>query len=168
MSVWTHELKKGASLINKVKAFFSLSKEMKGLLVETYIQLAKARVAKSKPFSQIAPSLGEHMMETTYEPEPGNKRVLASVSQSVNLMSKYTFWESQCLVKAIAAMRMLEKRNIESTLYLGTGRDEHGKLAAHAWLRSGPYYITGSEGMEKYTVVGKFAKKIPGKDGENK
>ena len=26
--------------------------------------------------------------------------------------------------KAIAAMKMLERRNIESTLYLGTARDE--------------------------------------------
>ena len=57
-------------------------------------------------------------------------------------------------------MRMLEKRGIESTLYLGTARDESGKMIAHAWLRSGPYYITGSEGMERFTVVGKFAKRI--------
>ena len=63
-------------------------------------------------------------------------------------MSRYTFWESQCLVKAIAAMKMLERRQIESTLYLGTAKDENGKLIAHAWLRSGPFYITGAEGME--------------------
>jgi hypothetical protein len=81
-------------------------------------------------------------------------------------MSKYTFWESQCLVKAIAAMKMLEKRNIDSTLYLGTARDESGELVAHAWLRSGPYFVTGSEGKEKYTVVGKFAKKIGGFENE--
>ena len=42
-------------------------------------------------------------------------------------MSRYTFWESQCLVKAIAAMKMLERRQIESTLYLGTAKDENGK-----------------------------------------
>ena len=39
-------------------------------------------------------------------------------------MSRYTFWESQCLVKAIAGMKMLERRHIESTLYLGTAKDE--------------------------------------------
>ena len=75
-------------------------------------------------------------------------------------MSRYTFWESQCLVKAIAAMKMLERRQIESTLYLGTAKDEKGKLIAHAWLRSGPFYITGAEVMEKFTVVSKFAKRI--------
>ena len=56
-------------------------------------------------------------------------------------MSKYTFWESQCLVKAIAGMKMLERRQIESTLYLGTAKDELGKLIAHAWLRSGPFIL---------------------------
>ena len=74
-------------------------------------------------------------------------------------MSRHTFWESQCLVKAIAAMKMLERRQIESTLYLGTAKDENGNLIAHAWLRSGPFYITGVEAMEKFTVVSKFAKK---------
>jgi hypothetical protein len=78
-------------------------------------------------------------------------------------MSRYTIWESQCLVKAIAAMKMLEKRQIESTLYLGTAREESGELIAHAWLRSGPYYITGYEEMARFTVVGKFAKKLGGK-----
>ncbi|HZH61909.1 MAG TPA: lasso peptide biosynthesis B2 protein, partial [Metabacillus sp.] len=106
--------------------------------------------------------LGEHMKETSFEQILSNKKVLSSVSQAIHIMSRYTFWESQCLVKAIAAMKMLEKRNIESTLYLGTARDESGELIAHAWLRSGPYYITGSEGMEKFTVVGKFAKKTGG------
>ena len=68
--------------------------------------------------------------------------------------------ESECLVKAIAGMKMLEKRNIESTLYLGTAKDENGELIAHAWLRSGPFYISGAEVMERFTVVAKFAKEM--------
>ena len=68
---------------------------------------------------------------------------LSNISQAIHIMSRYTFWESQCLVKAIAAMKMLERRQIESTLYLGTAKDENGKLIAHAWLRSGPFYING-------------------------
>ncbi|WP_338789129.1 lasso peptide biosynthesis B2 protein [Metabacillus sp. FJAT-53654] len=132
------------------------------LLVESFFYLGLGRYLKSIPFSKVAPTLGQHMEETTFDPSDSNKKVLSSVSQAIHIMSRYTFWESQCLVKAFAAMKMLEKRQIESTLYLGTARDESGELLAHAWLRSGPYYITGSEGMEKFTVVGKFAKKIGG------
>lgn len=135
---------------------------MKGLLLESYFYLGIGRYLKSISFSKVAPSLGKHMDETTFDLYTENKKFLFSVSQAIQIMSRYTFWESQCLVQAIAAMKMLEKRQIESTLYLGTARDETGELIAHAWLRSGPYYITGAEGKEKFTVVGKFAKKIGG------
>lgn len=134
----------------------------KWLLLESFFYLGLGRYLKSIPFSKVAPTLGQHMEETTFDSSATNRKVLASVSQAVHIMSRYTIWESQCLVKAIAAMKMLEKRQIESTLYLGTARDESGELIAHAWLRSGPYYITGYEEMERFTVVGKFAKKIGG------
>jgi Transglutaminase-like superfamily len=134
----------------------------KGLLLESLFYLGLGRYLKSIPFSKVAPSLGQHMEETTFDPSATNKKVLSSVSQAIHIMSRYTIWESQCLVKAIAAMKMLEKRQIESTLYLGTARDESGELIAPAWLRSGPYYITGFEEMARFTVVGKFAKKLGG------
>ncbi len=147
--------------MRKLKLLLEADWNTKRLLVETYFRLAWARYLKSVPFSTVAPSLGANMRETTFDrPSAGDQRVLAAVSQAVHITSKYTFWESQCLVKAMAAMKMLEKRNIESTLYLGTGKDENGKLIAHAWLRSGPFYITGAEVMNQFTVVGKFAKTL--------
>jgi hypothetical protein len=57
-------------------------------------------------------------------------------------------------------MKMLERRNIESTVYLGTAKDENGKLIAHAWLRSGSFILTGSEEMSRFVVVSKFAKQV--------
>ncbi|MDQ0859297.1 hypothetical protein QFZ72_002776 [Bacillus sp. V2I10] len=152
--------------MNKLVLLHSMDLKTKLLLAESFFYLGLGRYLKSIPFSKVAPSLGQHMEETAYETINFNKKTIASVSQAINIMSKYTFWESQCLVKAIAAMKMLEKRNIESTLYLGTARDESGELVAHAWLRSGPYFVTGSEGKENYTVVGKFAKKIGGLENE--
>lgn len=98
------------------------------------------------------------MVETTFDINPSNRKFLAHISQTVRMMSRYTFFESECLVQAIAAMKMLERRKIESTLYLGTAKDETGKFIAHAWLRSGPFYITGNHGREEFTVVQKFAK----------
>lgn len=144
--------------IQKIKLFGSLNWEIKLLYLEAFVLLGWARILKLLPFSKVAPRLGIYMKETPEITNNSSRATLGSISQAVHIMSKYTFWESQCLVKAIAAMRMLEKRGIESTLYLGTAKDEKGKLIAHAWLRSGPFYITGSEGMEKFTVVSKFAK----------
>lgn len=140
--------------------FLSLNSRMKRLLLESFIYLGWARLVKIFPFSKVAPFLGEQMEETGIILQSSHKEELANISQALHIMSRYTFWESQCLVKAIAAMKMLEKRQIESTLYLGMAKDESGELIAHAWLRSGPFYITGFEEMRKFTVVSKFAKKI--------
>ncbi|MEW5595548.1 lasso peptide biosynthesis B2 protein [Peribacillus frigoritolerans] len=148
------------NVLRKVRSFIMLSKETKLLLIEAFIYLGEARFLKRMPFSKVAPLLGEQMMETSLNPEHFNREVLASISKAIHIMSRYTFWESQCLVKAIASMKMLEKRNIESTLYLGTAKDENGELIAHAWLRSGSFYISGAEGMDRFTVVAKFAKRI--------
>lgn len=115
---------------------------------------------KSITFSKVAPSLGDYMNETSVAQIQQHEDTLKEVSEAISIMSRYTFWESQCLVKAIAGMKMLEKRDIESTLYLGTAKDNSGALIAHAWLRSGSFYVTGSEGMEKFTVVGSFAKRL--------
>ncbi|WHY85210.1 lasso peptide biosynthesis B2 protein [Neobacillus novalis] len=147
-------------VLRMIKIFWLLDMNIKLLLVEAFILLGWARLLKSMSFSKVAPSLGEHMNETTLNLDESKKQLLKNVSEAVNIMSRYTFWESMCLVKAIAAMKMLERRQVESTIYLGTAKDETGKLIAHAWLRSGPFYITGGEVMDQFVIVSKFAKKI--------
>jgi hypothetical protein len=139
--------------------FNSLDPKTKLIFLEAYLFLAWARILKMMPFSKVAPTLGNHMKETSQKYIESNNDILKDVSYALHIVSSYTFWESQCLVKAFAGMKMLHRRGIESTLYLGTTRDETGKMIAHAWLRSGPFYISGAEGMEKFTVVSMFAKR---------
>jgi hypothetical protein len=150
----------GKLIVIRLRQFLSFDRHTKLLFIEAYILLAWARILKGIPFEKVAPMLGKQMYETSYKTEDYDKKLLGHVSQAVNIMSRYTVWESMCLVKAIAAMKMLERRKIECTLYLGMARDETGNMIAHAWLRSGSFYITGFENMEKFTVVNKFARKI--------
>ncbi|WP_026694364.1 lasso peptide biosynthesis B2 protein [Peribacillus kribbensis] len=145
--------------MRKLKTFIFLDIETKWLLIESFIFLGWARFLKMLPFSKVAPALGIQMVETSFSDHSNNK-CLKKVSSAIHIMSSYTFWESKCLVKAVAAMKMLERRKIESTLYFGTAKDDTGQMIAHAWLRSGSIYVTGSEGMEQFTVVSHFAKKI--------
>src|SRR5690625_2985965 len=147
-------------MIRKARIFLSLDRKLKRIFIEAYFYLGWARILKAIPFSKVASSLGDPMIETDFTLESENRKVLSDISQALKLMSRYTLWESKCLVQAIAGMKMLERRHIESTLYLGTAKDENGVLIAHAWLRSGPFYITGSEGKENFTIVHKFAKNM--------
>ncbi|HDR7323057.1 MULTISPECIES: lasso peptide biosynthesis B2 protein [Bacillus] len=148
------------NIVKRLRVFLLLNMETKLLFLEAFIFLGWARVLKSITFAKVAPSLGDYMNETSVAQIQQHEDTLKEVSEAISIMSRYTFWESQCLVKAIAGMKMLEKRDIESTLYLGTAKDNSGELIAHAWLRSGSFYVTGSEGMEKFTVVGSFAKRL--------
>ncbi|SFL10847.1 Transglutaminase-like superfamily protein [Paenibacillus sp. 1_12] len=148
------------NILKKIKTFFSLEMTTMLLIIEAFIYLGWARILKSMPFAKVASTLGVPMNETPLSNNPSNSKLLTHISTAIHITSAHTFWESKCLVRAIAGMKMLERRQIESTLYLGTAKDESGKMIAHAWLRSGPFYITGAEEMQKFIVVGKFARTI--------
>jgi hypothetical protein len=152
------------AILNKIRKFLLLDTRTMLLFAEAFLYLGWARILISLPFAKVAPALGVPMQETTNTPMKNNAAALVKVHDAIHIMSRHTFWKSKCLVKAIAALKMLERRQIESTLYLGTARDESTKMIAHAWLRSGPYYITGADGMERFGVVGKFAKRIRNKE----
>ncbi|MEK0315285.1 lasso peptide biosynthesis B2 protein [Cohnella sp. 56] len=155
-------------LQKKWKSFMRMSMEQKLLLVEAYLLLGWARLLKLLPFSKVAPWLGAAMAETSHILSTEHEQTIRRVSKAIHKMSPYTWWESQCLVKAVAAMIMLHRRGVDSTLYLGTAKDEDGRLIAHAWLRSGAYYLTGANEMNKFIVVGKFAHTVPEQRGRRR
>jgi hypothetical protein len=78
------------------------------------------------------------------------------IAYHVNRIAEHTPWESKCLVRALTAQKLLTKKKISSTLYLGVKKDGE-KMVAHAWIRTGGFYATGGTG-EGYTVVAKFRK----------
>jgi len=101
--------------------------------------------------------LGEEGAESgTDTPDEGSRRDIRTVTHRVAQVARRVPWESKCLVQAMVAQRLLRGYGINSTLYLGVGRDkEDNKMIAHAWVRSGPYYVCGGAG-KGYAVVAKF------------
>ncbi|CAH8705345.1 lasso peptide biosynthesis B2 protein [Paenibacillus thiaminolyticus] len=128
------------------------------LFAEAFLYLGWARILLYFPFAKISPLLGRRSMETPEVHDPSHTKTMKHIRSAIQIVSRHTFWESKCLVRAMAGMKMLEKRNLHSTLYLGTGKNKNGELIAHAWLRSGSIYITGAEMMKQFVVVEKFAK----------
>jgi Ca2+-dependent lipid-binding protein len=82
-------------------------------------------------------------------------RYVKKVSYAVNQVCNKTRWESKCLVRALTAQKLLKRKKLPSTLYLGCGRDENGQMIAHAWIRCGQMYVTGGDGHQ-YAIVDKF------------
>ena len=134
-------------------------------LLETLCLLAIARlVIVVLPFRWVAPYLGQRMAETPIENlQLEQQQQLRQVAWAIRKLSPHTPWQSKCLVQAIAAKYMLQRRHINSTLYLGVmrnGVDDQSSpepLKAHAWLRSGRMLLTGGQGYKQFTVVATFA-----------
>ena len=128
------------------------------LLVEAGLWLGLARLAIGVlSFPWIARQLGEHMNESSEIDIPTHKESLQRISWAVVTMGRHLPWECKCLVQAIAGKRMLQRRGIASTLYLGVAKEGEKALIAHAWLRSGSVILTGRRDKDRFTVVSTFA-----------
>lgn len=137
--------------MSKLKVFFQAPLSSKKRYIEIWLLLGWARVVRGRTTST---HFGVPMKETPfYMPDRDRALKIRQVQQATATMSKYTPWESMCLVQALAAKKHLQKMGIESTLYLGTAKQEKGSLQAHAWLRSGSMYVTGEEVKDQFTQV---------------
>ena len=138
--------------------FARLSWSERLLLVEASLWLGLARLAiRVFPFPWIARQLGKHMAESPETNTLTHAKHLQRISWAVVTMSHYLPWECKCLVKAMAGKKMLQRRGIASTLYLGVAKEGENALAAHAWLRSGSRILTGRRSKDRFTVVSTFA-----------
>jgi hypothetical protein len=148
-------------LIKKTPKFFRLSSRDRALLIEAFLFTGLIRFKiLFFHFYKLASYSGKHKEESPWEISHGEKIIVNEIGDAVNLVCKYTPWESKCLVKALTVQIMLKKRKIGSTIYLGVARDKKNKPIAHAWLRSGTDIITGGYEYKRFTEVAKFGSSI--------
>lgn len=145
-------------LVRKVKTFiFSISIKEKLLFIEAFFLtgIMRYKILKT-PFKELKQGLGTHNTESSQEESRDVYRVAKQVQWIVIQASKYTPWESLCLVQAMTVQKMLKKRGISTTIYLGVNKDTDNQMKAHAWIRCGQMYITGGNGSG-YATVAKFS-----------
>jgi len=97
------------------------------------------------------------MVESPATDTVAQRAAAAPIGWAVRGLGRRLPWMSQCLVQAVAATWMLQRRRIPSTLYFGLAKDPDAHLKAHAWVRCGTGVLTGNEGRDGYTVVATFA-----------
>lgn len=111
------------------------------------------------PFRLWARWLGETGITTPEIDQPKTQFTLRRVTWAVEGASAYLPWKSTCLMNALAGKRLLRRRGIASTVYLGARRDHDApqtRLAAHAWLRVGSRVILGADQAAEYHPVAWF------------
>lgn len=126
------------------------------MVVEAAVLLGIARVMiRRVRFEKLAPRLGRHMAVTPDGHSPEDRAIAREVRWAVASAVRHVPFEAVCFPQAIAAMYMMRRRGIASTLYLGVNRDRD--LDAHAWVRSGRTIITGGADSKDYRVISTFA-----------
>lgn len=100
-------------MLRAIKLFMLTDWTVKWMMIEAFFRLGMARIKTKRQFSEIVHTLGQQNQETSYETSPTELPELRKIATAISIMSRYTLWESKCMVRALAAMRMLEKRQIE-------------------------------------------------------
>lgn len=108
------------------------------------------------PFAKLSRRIGIFGYETPFD--ANDHRMVYAVRVVVEAVCRHTPWESKCLVRALTAKKMLNRRGCLCTLYMGVKQTEDGTMDAHAWLRYGDIFVTGGKG-DGYAVTGLFGDK---------
>ncbi|MGL6108241.1 lasso peptide biosynthesis B2 protein [Romboutsia sp.] len=139
------------------KFLFKTNFRQKALYIEAFILTGLMRYKILKhPFSKLKEQLGNYNIESSKEASIEEYNLANKIRCTVVGISRYTPWESLCLVQAMTVQKMLKKRGISTTIYLGVNRKEDKEIVAHAWIRCGEMFVTGGDG-NGYATVAKFS-----------
>ena len=139
--------------MNYIKTFHEFPRIAKIMTIKTLLLSAWYRFRiLTVPFERLAKKMGIKDHESSQLQEKDN--YIVWVHRVVEAVSRHTPWESNCFVKALTAKRLLNRKGYKATIYMGVGKDNEGKLIAHAWLRCGLFYVTGGNGTLNYAVTG--------------
>jgi hypothetical protein len=142
-------------LTKRLIQFARLPSADRVLLVEATVALSAAGLRLSvTSFARIASGLGRHMDESADAVDAAALKQAARVRWAVETVARHLPWKPVCLPQALAAKRMLQRRGIASTLYLGV--DPAKQLDAHAWVRVGRMIVTGGPREDRFAVVSTF------------
>lgn len=145
-------------LIKKLPLIKDINTSYRLLLIEAIILLGYFRIVILLfPFSRMRKIIEKTIKKNVKDLEGNEYESIWKVRWAVLLASKYTPWQSKCLVQAATVHRMLKKRNINSTIYLGVGMEDDGNILAHAWLKYRDITVIGESEKGFFKEVAKLS-----------
>ena len=120
------------------------------LIPEAFYQLLIARIKVSALKSEkYLPSARDNKNT----PSLVKNEKAQTIATVINGLSVRTPWPSTCLVKVIAAHKMLSRRSLPHVLHFGVQKNSSTEIKAHAWLSVGSKIIVGGENAEAFTEI---------------
>lgn len=122
--------------------------------------LAVCRVALFRRLLPIRCSIAAVGKQGLESPEVGSQQQVEAahqVSRALASVAAHAVPMPSCLTLAMAGSRLLRRRGVPSTMYLGVSKPTSSMLSAHAWLRAGPVIVTGKRNAESFPIIASFA-----------
>ena len=101
--------------------------------------------------------MGTENKVINFVPDEKTAAFLADLKQAIRRAAKYAPFKSKCLQQAYAGKLILNRENIPATIFFGVAKDDMGGLKAHAWLKSGDFFVSGGKESPAFTVVSFFS-----------
>lgn len=142
-----------------LRQFWGRTPKERRLFFEALRELARAKLlVHAMPFRRLALQLGQPQAETAPGIAPEQRAIAVEISWAVQAAARHVPLGFVCLPQAVAAQRMLRRRGIASTLYLGVAPDRAKReaITAHAWLRAGDKIVTGEIEMRRHRALASF------------
>ena len=148
-------------MFHRIKQFAALTARQQKLFVEAWLLAGRARLSlKTRSFKSLVARLD--LREGAVDSDsllPGQYELATEVGKAVRTATRFTPWASACLVQALVARRMLQRRGIAGSLVLAAalnGTAQDNVMSAHAWVKCGELFICGEAGHEQFTAVSTF------------
>jgi hypothetical protein len=134
--------------MNKAGKFLALSRTEQLMLARALIELWRAWFGlRTMSFARLRGLASGRAHATIAEAHQPPERVAWAVAAASSLVPD----GSNCLIRALAAGRMLRKYGHDAALQIGVAKaPPDGGLTAHAWLESGGRVVIGGFELGRY------------------
>ena len=131
--------------VRHIFKFFDISGTERLLMLEAFFRLLVHHfMIYMLPFRWWQESIGRKMQPLKEKPLTQEQLwQIREVRSAVFRANKVLFGLAKCFAISLTLKRMLHKRGISSTLYLGVKKGESHRLLAHAWLKCGEVTVYG-------------------------
>lgn len=145
------------AILRELGTFAGASFRHQRIALEAVFELTRARLDTLRPAERYTRYLGQ--MDGTPPPATHDQQVRArTVGRIVERVAPFLPFRALCLQQALAVRRMLDRRGLPATVYLGLSHEPvDGKRAAHAWVSTGGRVINGDVNLDRFAIVGVFA-----------
>ncbi len=145
-----------------IASFLRAPGRRRALALEAVGELARARLITLLPARIYTRDFGTMNDASGAVAVAECPEAAAEIGRMVETVARAMPFRALCLQQAVAARRMLRRRGVQATVYLGVncasaGRKGAGQgTAAHAWVEVGSRVVNGDANLGDYAVVARF------------